>query len=856
MMQRFFEGLQGSVYTVCALYDAERGEAIPLSSRQLWRECQRWQCYLVGRPEPVVAVFGRMTLSMMAAWLGAILAGKRPVFLSYPSHKIQPGDYDRKMANYVARFGACLFVGEESERSVCNTLIVPGDLPEGEGNGESAEAVQAGVPSPMPGRDRGGDLSFLRDGPLFLQCGSGTTGLQKAVCVHADHLETHMRLYGQAIALDPAKDHVVSWLPLYHDMGLVAAFLLPLLTRTPFVLIDTFEWAANPDLLLRMMAERRATLCWLPNFAFALLGRQTCGYDLRSVRAFINCSEPVSARAMQTFLQASGATARQLGVCYALAENVFAVSQTPPGRAPRALRVNRVALQRRQVEVLGYGDLEWGAEEGEEEAWLFSCGPLLPEVQVRITTHGAQQVGEIWIGGPCAVPLFSAEEAVLCPDASEGWTPTGDLGFLHEGALYLCGRSRDLIIHHGKNIYPQDLEEVVQRHARVYPGRVCALGNRDAALASEKVWVLFESRSFVPVEARPALCAEIMRTLDLLFDIHAQVVVVPRRWLQKTSSGKMARRAVQARFLSCQGNKVHVCGDSHVRLFWTTDTSHHNVYKHIPAYWLGVLWADNWQHAMPFLVDLVERMNPKDALVIQAGEPECRTLFPRAEDPLARIERSVEGYRTFFLLLRKVWPGRLAYMTGIPTHPENWDNGDAKWPVCGDPKSRYGYQALFYERMRALCTELIIHFIDVCTPLLEADGLMDPQRLADGTHLTRQHRDLYCERFENAFGLLDYSLNQEAVWEEGAWEGTYDHYRVLMEQKVRALAMGQEPDWDHLISSGTLDSLAIVEVIALLNRVCGFAIQPASIRREDFESVEGIYQKFSGKTDQTRKKQG
>lgn len=854
MIAQFFDGLQDKSYTVFSLYHAESGQVMPISSRKLWTECRRWQLLLAERPEPVVAVFGHMTQSMIAAWLGAILAGKQPAFLSYPSHKIQPSDYERKMANYVARFGACVFVGEQVDREICATLLAPSDLPdlpevEDEAGG-GAPYVQAISPQERLAR------------PLFLQCGSGTTGLQKAVAVFVNHLETQVQLYRQAIALDPGKDTIVSWLPLYHDMGLVAAFLLPLLTRTPFILIDTFEWAANPDLLLRLIASQRATLCWLPNFAFALLGKNRSQHDLRSMRAFINCSEPVSSAAMHSFLQAHEVTAQQLGVCYALAENVFAVSQTPLGEVPSALWVDRISLQRRQVAVRGHWRLGEAEMSQQEEVLLFSCGPLLPDVKLRITAHKTQQVGDIWIAGPCAVPCFSAENhgpshtpSYRSPSSlshSDDWIATGDLGFMYEGRLYLCGRSKDLIIHNGKNIYPQDLEEVVNRHPEVYPGRVCALGQMDQALASEKVWILFESRSFLPVDDRPSVCAAMAREVDLLFDLRSQVVNVPRLWLQKTSSGKMARRAVLERFLSSQENSVHVCGDSHVRIFWTGDTSHQNIYQHIKAYWLGVLWADNWKQSVPFFVDLVARIHPKDALVIQVGEPECRTLFSSAEDPLMRIELSINAYRAFFLLLRKMWHGRLAYMTGIPTQPLNLDNGDAQWPICGDPVSRYRYQALFYQRMRTLCTELIIHFIDVCSPLLEADGFMDPQRLTDKTHLTSQHRDLYLERFENTYGHLDYSLNQEDVLEDGSWDGTYDHYRQLLEKKVRTLAMGQEPDWDHLISLGILDSLAVVELIAMLNRVCGFAIQPASVRREDFESVTGIYRKFAPKTAQSR----
>ena len=840
MIQQFFDGLNRQPpYTAFHLYHAETGETIPVSSQQLLMESHRWQLLLCQHPEPVVAIFGHMTLAMISAWLGSVLAGKKPVFLSYPSHKIQASDYDRKMANYITRFGDSVFVGEQSDRAVCTTLLSPADL------SNSLPQASQHISDHPPSLQK-------KNTALFIQCGSGTTGLQKAVAVTTQHLENQIRLYSQTIALNPDHDTVVSWLPLYHDMGLVAAFLLPLITRTPFILIDTFEWAANPDLLLRIIAAQKATLCWLPNFAFALLGRNPSNHDLSSMRAFINCSEPVSAHAMLTFLQAHRLTAQPLSICYALAENVFSVAQSPLEKPPQALRVERMALQRREVNVLGSWSLQESATESPyettTETLLFSCGPIMPEIKLRIDCRKGQQVGDIFIAGPCAVAPFSANEPVLSPTQAEPWIATGDQGFMHEGELYICGRSKDLIIHNGKNIYPQDLEEIINQYPEVYPGRVCAVGHMDKNLASEQILLLFEPRHYLSLQRRPTLCAEMGRELEQLFDIRAQVINVPRTWLQKTSSGKMARRAVLDRYLSCQDTTIYLCGDSHVRLFWSSDTSHQNIYQHIQACWLGVLWADNWQQSIAFFADLIPRLNPKDALVIQVGEPECRTIFPRAADPLARIEESVNQYHAFFLLLRQIWPGRLAYMTGIPTHPHNGDNGDVQWPICGEPQDRYRYQTLFYQRMEALCSRLIIHYIDVCSPLLEEDGFMDSQRLADKTHLSRDHQDLYCQHLEQSFGLLNYSLDQNEMLEDGCWDGTYDHYQHLIQQKIQSLAMGRQPDWDHLISAGTLDSLAIIELITMLNRVCRFAIQPASILRNDFESISTIYQKFAPKT--------
>ena len=831
MIENFFRHLAHTPYTPFSLQGSAQTPLIPIASNQLLTTCRQWQSLFIHRSEPVVAVFGRMTPSMISAWLGAILAGKLPVFISYPSHKIQKEEYAEKLANYTQRFGSCLFVAEESERNLATNRLSTKDL----------DTI-----NPQPQTDWLNHLS-PKENPLFLQCGSGTTGLQKAVAITGNQLEHQLKSYADTLNLDPKSDHIASWLPLYHDMGLVAAFLLPLLTHTPFTLIDTFEWSANPLLLLQIIQQQKATLCWLPNFAFALLAKQSAKqsahYDLSSIRAFINCSEPVSLHNMERFVRTHSLNPQQLAVCYALAENVFAVSQTPIGQAPTALMVDRLALQRKQIE--GIQSFQLGDPLPEEKLTkpLFSCGSLLQGVEVHIEKKGQHTVGEVWIRGESSITGYYQHHNLR----DDGWTPTGDLGFFYKQQLYLSGRSKDLIIHNGKNIHPQDIEEIVHQHPMVYPGRVTALGWLDESLDSEKIVVLFEPRHPLNLEERSKVIQEISHPLETLFECHCQVVCVPQRWLQKTSSGKMARGRVLQRYLDSKENTIHLCGDSHVRLFWSHSTSHHNLFRHIKAYWLGLLWADNWQKTLPFFLDLIPQFNPKDVLIIHIGEPECRSIFPASKEPLIRIEQSIENYRTFFLTLRKIWRGRLAYMTGIPTHPNTLDNGDSQWPIQGTAHQRYQYQKLFYQRMQTLCNELVIHFIDICTPLLETDGFMNPNRLADKAHLTPKHRDFYLNIFENYFGFIDTQHNPEDTLEKQTWNGTYPHFEQLTKQKITELSMGRRVDWNAMVSNGFLDSLAIIEVIAMLDQVCGFSIQPETVSRQDFESLENIYQKFAPK---------
>ncbi|MBF0453387.1 MAG: AMP-binding protein [Magnetococcales bacterium] len=826
MIHAFFHRLTGAPTTLFSLYDPQSDQLTPVTSKDFLIRCRQWADYLLQRPETVVAVFGRTNPTMIAAWLGAILAGKLPVFLSYPSQKIQGSSYQEKIDNYRKRFKSCCFIGEPRDQSISVDLITAADL---------APAGHTPI-AHYPG------FQQEADSPLFLQCSSGTTGLQKAVAITRTELNHQIKHYSQRLNLNPQEDHIINWLPLYHDMGLITAHLLPLLTQTPLTHIDTFDWAAHPDSFLHLLQRQSGTLCWLPNFAFSFLSRSTRRFDLSGVRCFINCSEPVSAGAFERFCQTFSVQPRQLGISYALAEHVFAATQTPLNRPPTALLVERIALQRRQLIPIKSWNLGDPSPQSQEQV-VFSCGTPLDGVQITIQTRReSEQVGEVMLQGACTVSGYYQQPSLQ----TQGWFPTGDLGFMHQGELYLCGRSKDLIIHNGKNIYPQDLEEVVSQHPHVQAGRVAALGCRDEGLDSEKIQVLFEPLTPLSLTQRNRVRSELCQQLESLFDIRVELFCLPKGWLRKTSSGKIARAANRDRFQTALEGEIHLVGDSHVRLFWTTITSHHNRFRKIHAHWVGLLWSGNWKSSFSFFGQLIPQLKRRDILIIHCGEPECRSLFAASDNPQERIEHSIRGYRDFFSTLKQVWPGRLAYMTGIPTHPENIDNKDPNWPITGNPEDRYRWQKIFYEKMQELCTEQLIQFIDVCTPLLEENGLMEPSRLADAAHLKQEgHTDLYWNLLEERFGYLDDEANDPPV-ESLTWDGSYEHYLELVKQKIRVFApLIEHPDWNKLVSSGVLDSLSIVELVTMLDQMFGFQIPPEEIYRDNFESIKEIYNRYS-----------
>ena len=173
---------------------------------------------------------------------------------------------------------------------------------------------------------------------------AGTTGLKKGVVITWGQLEAQVVSYAKALEFGP-EDKVASWLPLYHDMGLITGFLMPVSLGAMVISLDPFEWVARPAMLLKAIETYGATLCWLPNFAFAHLVRtaeEGKAHDLSSMRAFVNCSEPCKAETFEGFLERfpAGVAAGQLQTCYAMAESVFAVTQSRLGEAPRVLEID------------------------------------------------------------------------------------------------------------------------------------------------------------------------------------------------------------------------------------------------------------------------------------------------------------------------------------------------------------------------------------------------------------------------------------------------------------------------------------------------------------------------------------
>ncbi len=524
------------------------------------------------RPRDLVVIAHTQNLESIFAFWGALRLGAVPSMFPTLTEKLDPQVYMRGLAELTRLSGvAAVMTTDDFAPTLQPHLPCPvfgsavlkradpqmGQVSEDIWGVLSSDSVpNSAEPAPSTGKI------------ALLQHSSGTTGLQKGVALTHAAVLNQLAAYSDAISLRE-NDVVASWLPLYHDMGLIAGFLLPLVQGIPLVLMSPFDWVQHPALLLRAIHDHRATLCWLPNFAYnhcarRIRQRDSDGLSAASMRLFVNCSEPVRADSHALFLKrfaANGVRPEMLGVSYAMAENTFAVTQTPPGRAARLDYVELGALASGYAKVIGVD--EGGADEERcdalqkvrrtgatgEAATLprVSCGPPIPGTELRVLDDDGRPlpdrfVGQIAIRSDCLLTGYYRRDD-LHPFTPGGWFLTGDRGYVANGELFVVGRAKDLIINAGKNIYPGDIEAIVNEVAGVHAGRAVVFGVPDEREGTELVAVVAETRATDAAE-RQAITRAIRAAVAQQAAVTVSYVhLVGPRWLLKTSSGKLARAA-------------------------------------------------------------------------------------------------------------------------------------------------------------------------------------------------------------------------------------------------------------------------------------------------------------------------
>jgi len=500
------------------------------------------------QPGDVVILILQHGIDLLYAYFGAILHGAIPSILPFLTEKLLPERYRADLAALIAVTRPTAIVTYTEFEHEVRAALQPGK--------DSVRALiltsQAEMPLP-PEFQLCAGLQRRPDDIVLLQHSSGTTGLQKGVALSHQAVLNQLEAYRRAIRLH-ASDVFVSWLPLYHDMGLIACWLMPILLGNPLVLMSPFDWVRAPYRLFQAVSRYRGTLSWLPNFAYNFCAqkvrdRDLEGIDLSSWRAISNCSEPVRWESHQVFYERFrdyGLRYEALATCYAMAENVFAVTQ---GGIDSPLLFEDIDRDSLQIERIARPAIS-----GRPSVRMLGCGKPIANTEVRILDDKGQplpdrHVGEIALRSNCMLTGYYNRPDATRKAFLDGWYLTGDYGYLVNGELYVTGRKKDLIIVGGKNIYPQDLERLACEVPGVHPGRACAFGVFNEATGTEDVVMVAEVDTDNPAE-RQKIADQIRLAVTRGSAIALRYVhVVGKHWLVKTSSGKTARLANKEKFL-------------------------------------------------------------------------------------------------------------------------------------------------------------------------------------------------------------------------------------------------------------------------------------------------------------------
>lgn len=522
------------------LYGDEEQEH-ELSYAQLSAGAQAVAAALVSRglePGDTVAIMLPTGREYFFSFLGILLAGGVPVPIYPPVRLSQIEDHMRRHVAILANARVTTLITVPEAKPVALLLRSQIDTLKSVLTGADLAAAPAAFARP----------AIAPSDIAFLQYTSGSTGTPKGVVLTHANLLANVRAMGQVVQAG-AGDVFVSWLPLYHDMGLIGSWLGSLYFGFPLVIMSPLAFLARPQRWLWAIHRHRGTLSAAPNFAYELAARKIDerdleGLDLSSWRYAFNGAEPVvpdTIAAFQKRFAKYGLRPTAMAPVYGLAESSVGLALQPPDRGAVVDRIEREPFMRE-------GRAVPASVDNHEVLQFVGCGVPLPGHQIRIVGASGFEVGEraegrLQFQGPSATSGYYRNPADTSKLFDGEWLDTGDYAYLVRGEIYLTGRAKDLIIRGGRNVYPYELEQAVGDIAGVRRGCVAVFGSADPASGTERLVVLAETR-----ETDPAVHVRLKReindaTVALLGMPADDVVLAPPHTVLKTSSGKIRRAA-------------------------------------------------------------------------------------------------------------------------------------------------------------------------------------------------------------------------------------------------------------------------------------------------------------------------
>ncbi len=514
------------------------------------------------QPGQTVAIMLPTSAEFYFTFAGILLAGGIPVPIYPPFRADRIAEYAARQANILSNAECVLLVTFREAEGLANLL-----KPQVASLREvlNAERMKQTAPplANMPTEWRAvenlahqahaGDIAFL-------QYTSGSTGAPKGVTLTHANLLTNIRSMVAGVDVGPG-DFMVSWLPLYHDMGLIGAWMAPLYCGIPVAVMSPLAFLSRPSRWLQAISRHRATMSPAPNFAYELCVRKITdaeleGVDLSCWRAALNGAETVRAETLEKFAKRFAAhrlRSEALTPVYGLAESTLAISMPISGRGYRVDRIERKAFESQGRAI--------PAAENQPVLEFVGVGKPLKDVEVQIAAGDGRDVGErvegpLWFRGAATTSgYYRNPDATQQAMRGDAWMDSGDLAYRADGELFITGRVKDVIIKGGRKLYPHEIEDVTGRVKGVRTGCVVAFGAPDARSGTERLVVAGEIRPGESGEAR-RIVAEITSAVSEAMGVPPDVVeLLPPQSIPKTSSGKLRRSETRRLYMEGQLGK-------------------------------------------------------------------------------------------------------------------------------------------------------------------------------------------------------------------------------------------------------------------------------------------------------------
>ncbi len=478
-------------------------------------------------------------------FMGIVYAGGTPVPI-YPPHRASLlEEHIRRQSRVLSNAEAVMLVTSDEVSGPAQVLksMVPTIKVVYSAQELVAEehANEWPLPPAMPG-----DMALL-------QYTSGSTGDPKGVILTHTNILANIRAMGEAMRASP-QDRLVTWLPLYHDMGLIGTWLTCLYFAAPVVIMSPLNFLARPERWLWTIHRTSATISVGPNFAFEqclakIPDERLQGLDLTSLRVLVDGSEPVPARTIREFnkkFAPYGLREEAIHPGYGLAECAVGLTLPPPDRPARIDRVKKSHFSS-----TGYAAA--ATDQNKDVIELVSCGVPLIGHEVRVldaSGHeaGERQEGRLQFRGPSATPGYFRDDEKTRALFDGDWLETGDLAYISEGDVFITGRTKDIIFRAGRNIHPAEVESAVAALGEVGPAGAVLFGVGDESKGTERLVLLIETL-VSDEEAKNSLIASADQLTDDLLGLPPdEIVLVPPHTIPRTSSGKIRRLALAQQY--------------------------------------------------------------------------------------------------------------------------------------------------------------------------------------------------------------------------------------------------------------------------------------------------------------------